>query len=134
MDNEKTISAKSLFVHRLADKGYTKEQALSIYNIFVEILTDNLFKGHTVRLQNFGTFRLKYHNGHRSVCLGNEIDGYLMVKFRGSSSFYRNLRSNKPLLEKIRHKNMTKKETKYVDETKAVVSSTLDDNFSDSMC
>lgn len=135
MDNEKTISARNEFVQRLTDDGYTKERALEIYDIFIEILMNGLLNGQKIRLRNFGTFRLKYHNGHRSVRLGDEIDGYLMIKFRGASAFYRKIRSDDVLLEKIKQDYLTKKETDDDDETEDIDDyNSCDDDVNDSVC
>ena len=136
MDTKKTVSAKNILIRRLMSTGYSKKQALNIYDIFVDVLTTELLSGQKIRLRDFGTFCLKYHNGHRSVGLGDAIDGYLTIKFKGASAFCNKLKNDKKLLERVKHECLTKKETNDDDETEdnGNYYSDVNGDTSDSLC
>ena len=84
-----------------------------MYELFMDVLTDELLKGNPVILTSFGGFDLKPHGGHRAgfrVKYADSIDDYLTVKFETSNVFRRRLKQEgRELFDKIseRKANLT---------------------------
>ena len=76
-----------------------------MYEMFMDILTDELLKGNSVILTSFGGFDLKPHGGHRAgfrVKYAESIEDYLTVKFETSNVFRRRLKQEgQELFDKI---------------------------------
>lgn len=68
-----------------------------MYELFMDVLTDELIKGNPIILTGFGNFELKPHRGHRiGFSDSDRIDDYLIVKFDASNVFNRRLRTSNP--------------------------------------
>lgn len=76
-----------------------------MYEMFMDILTEELLKGNSVILTSFGGFDLKPHGGHRAgfhVKYADSIEDYLIVKFETSNVFRRRLKqAGRELFDKV---------------------------------
>ena len=97
---------KRPFITKLCEKkGYTAKEASDIYELFMDTLIEELFKGNEVTLTGFGNFALKLHKGHKIRFSQNEnISEYLTLKFTASHTLNKKLREpdNQKLIKKIK--------------------------------
>lgn len=106
MDKTRIIKvSKRLFIEKISKKkNCTPEEAVDIYESFMEVLTDEILKGNEVILTGFGNFTLKYHKGHRIHFSDKKSIGeYLTLRFSSSNVLNSKLREpNSKLMEKIK--------------------------------
>ena len=73
---EKVIGKKEL-VASIAEKGeFTKKKAEVALNAFLDTITENLAKGHVIRIIPFGSFEVKHREKRkgRNPRTGDEIE------------------------------------------------------------
>lgn len=95
-----------------------KEMAI-IYDAFIEVMTEEILKGNSVKLPCFGTFRLKKHKGHKTHYCGYtksdksiELDDYLTLNFDTSRKvMHEKIKAVTPELLKVMEKAETQNET-----------------------
>ena len=100
--------SKLQFIRQIRNKkGCSAREASEIYDIFMSILTEEILKGNSVSLLNFGVFSLKIHKGHPVQFAETRSlkDDYLTLKFSPSNTFVNKLRnSDSKLIDYIKQK------------------------------
>lgn len=98
--------SKRLFIEKITKKkNCSPEEAVDIYETFMDVLTEEILKGNEIMLTGFGNFTLKYHKGH-PVHFSNRRESiceYLTLRFTASNVLNSKLREpNSKLMEMIK--------------------------------
>ena len=80
------ISKRDIIALIMKYEGCTYDEARHIYELFVDIITDEILAGNQVILNGFGYFTIAKHKGHKACFDGEKtIDDYNVLKFHSSN-------------------------------------------------
>jgi len=109
-DTTVTKISKRPFITALQNQGYTSEEAMNLYETFMNTLIAEITSGKEVSLTGFGNFTLKYHKGHPIQFADDRkaVNGYLTLKFSASHTLNRRLRNDTRLIDLIKQREAQK--------------------------
>lgn len=121
IETTETVRPKMTKISFLAEfcrrSNYTEKEAAEIYDLFLGIITDEVFKGNTVSLTGFGNFEVRVHTGHPVKFMQDSphISDYPVLRFTPSHTLSKAMRGaeNKDeLVAYVKTFNKEKKENK----------------------